>query len=209
MLTFRRHLRFLVAFVFGLTIWVVSSAGGVEPALGALAAVNGFFVIYLIQLLHLTLTTDQPDLRRHAEADDEGSGLILLLAVSAILVCVTAVFLVLNRQAGTLVESLFALSAAPLGWMLLHVLVAYRYAHIYYSAVPDAGLVFPHTSAPHPGVWDCMYFSFTIGMTAQVSDVQVTTTRMRMIVLAHAIGSFFFNTVILALAVNAAITLSR
>ena len=209
MVAFRRHMRFLVAFVFGLTIWVVTSVAEVDLAMRALVAVNGFFAIYLIQMLRLSLTTGVTDLRRHAEADDEGSALILLLAIAAVVVSIAAIFLVLNRQSGTLGHSMFALLAAPLGWLLLHVLVAYRYAHMYYRPEPDAGLAFPHTTRPEPGVWDFMYFSFTIGMTAQVSDVPVTTTPMRKVVLLHAIGSFFYNTVILALAVNAGLALSR
>jgi uncharacterized membrane protein len=90
----------------------------------------------------------------------------------------------------------------------MQVLLAYRYAHLYYSPHPDAGLIFPEPAAP-PNAVDFLYFSFTIGMTAQVSDVQVTTTPMRKLVLMHGIGSFFFNTVILALAVNAGLALGR
>ncbi len=209
MVAFRRHLRFLVAFVFGLTIWVVTSAAEVDLAMRSLIAVNGFFAIYLIQMLRLTIVTGVDDLRRHAEADDEGSALILLLAVAAVVVSITAIFLVLNSRAGTLGESLFALSAAPLGWLLVHVLVGYRYAHLYYAPKGTAGLEFPHVTKPEPGAWDFMYFSFTIGMTAQVSDVEVTTVQMRKVVLLHSICSFFYNTVILALVVNAGLALSR
>ena len=208
MVAFRRHLRFLVAFVFGLTIWVVTAAAEVDQAIRALVAVNGFFAIYLIQMARLTLVTSVDDLRRHAEADDEGSALILLLAVAAVIVSVAALFMVLNRHSTTLSESLFALAAAPLGWTLLHMLVAFRYAHLYYSPGATIGLEFPYASKPEPGTWDFLYFSFTIGMTAQVSDVPVTTPRMRKVVLGHAVGSFFYNTIILALAVNAGIALS-
>lgn len=209
MVAFRRHMRFLVAFVFGLTIWVVTSVAEVDLAMRALIAVNGFFAIYLIQMLRLSLTTGVTDLRRHAEADDEGSALILLLAVGAVGVSLTAIFLVLNSPTGSLAEQGFALLAAPLGWVLIHMLATYRYAHLYYAANPDAGLDFPGDTTPDPGIWDFLYFAFTIGMTAQVSDVQVTTSRLRGVVLLHSVGSFFYNTVILALAVNAGIALSR
>ena len=209
MLAVRRHMRFLVAFVLGVTIWVVASTTPGDTAMNALMAVNGFFVTYLGLMLWLSLTTTVSDLRRHAAADDEGSALILLLAVGAVVVSLTAIFLVLNRTNGSLIQSGFALLAAPLGWALLHVLTAYRYAHLYYAADPDAGLTFPGDDPANPGVVDFMYFAFTIGMTAQVSDVQVTTPAIRRVVLLHGIGSFFYNTVILALAVNAGIALSR
>ena len=56
-----------------------------------------------------------------------------------------------------------------------------------------------------PGSWDFLYYSFVVGMTAQVSDVQVLSTAMRRVTLAHGVVSFFYNTVLLALAVNVAI----
>jgi uncharacterized membrane protein len=202
-------MRFLVAFVLGLTIWVVAATAHGDTAMNALMAVNGFFVTYLALMLWLSLTTSVADLRRHSEVDDEGAALILLLAVGAVVVSLTAIFLVLNRPDGSLVQSGFALLAAPLGWALIHVLAAYRYAHLYYAADPDEGIEFPSDSTPNPGVVDFMYFSFTVGMTAQVSDAEVTTSAMRRVVLLHGIGSFFYNTVILALAVNAGIALSR
>ncbi len=95
-----------------------------------------------------------------------------------------------------------------MGWALLHGLMGFRYAHLYYKPNPDAGLDFPGLKKAGPGVVDFLYFSFTIGMTAQVSDVQVTTPQMRQTVLLHSILSFFYNTVILALAVNAAVALT-
>lgn len=209
MVSFRRHMRFLVAFGLGLTVWTVTSAMALDPVLRVLIAANSYFVVYLVLLLRLTLTTSVDGLRRHAEADDEGSVLILMLAIVAVAVSMTAIFLVLNRPE-SLPVALFALAAAPLGWALTHILVAYRYAHLFYSASPDAGLAFPDAArqAP-PGVWDFLYFSFTIGMTAQVSDVEVNTVQMRKVVLLHSIGSFFYNTVILALAVNAGLALGR
>lgn len=207
MIAFRRHLRFLVALVLGVTIWTVTTATALDPLMRSLIAVNGFFAVYLALMLRLTVKTSTDDLRRHAEADDEGSALILLLAISAVAVSITAIFLVLNRNSAGLGEALFALAAAPLGWALLHTLIAYRYAHLYYALSPNAGLDFP--DAAKPGAWDFLYFAFTIGMTAQVSDIPVTTTTMRKVVLLHAIGSFFYNTVILALAVNAGLALSR
>ncbi len=60
-----------------------------------------------------------------------------------------------------------------------------------------------------PDAWDFLYASFTIGMTAQVSDVEVTTPQMRRAVLVHGVASFFYNTGILALAVIAAVSTGR
>jgi uncharacterized membrane protein len=97
-----------------------------------------------------------------------------------------------------------------LGWLTLHTVAAFRYAHLYYTPVPSGtgasrdagGLAFPSTSEPGP--WDFLYYSLVIGMTSQVSDVQTLSAEMRRTTLVHGVTSFFFNTVILALAVNVA-----
>ena len=102
---------------------------------------------------------------------------------------------------------ILAVASVPLGWLTLHTLAAFHYANLFYAPEPGGGeaggLDFPGTEDPGP--WDFLYFAFVIGMTAQVSDVVVRTTAMRRTTLAHGIGSFFYNTVILALAVNAAV----
>ncbi|HEY3147090.1 MAG TPA: DUF1345 domain-containing protein, partial [Dongiaceae bacterium] len=69
------------------------------------------------------------------------------------------------------------------------------------------GLNFPGKG--DPDAWDFLYFSFVIGMTAQVSDVAVERADLRRLVLFHGVASFFYNTVLLALAVNVAVTLAH
>lgn len=207
MLTLRRHIRLLVALAVAVVIWALSALTPFDVVMRGLIAINGFFIAYLALMLRLTVQSDADDLRRHAEADDEGSVLIMVLAISAVVISMAAIFLVLNRPSGAVGEAVFALASAPLGWTLMQVLLAYRYAHMFYSPDPDSGLSFPDPKSP-PGPLDFLYFSFTIGMTAQVSDIDVTTTAMRRVVLWHGLGSYFFNTVILALVVNAALALT-
>ena len=119
-----------------------------------------------------------------------------------------AIFLLLRQVgAGDAGGGILAVASVPLGWLMLHTLAAFHYANLFYAPEADAGeaagLEFPGTEEPGP--WDFLYFAFVIGMTAQVSDVVVRTTAMRRTMLAHGIGAFFYNAVILALAVNAAI----
>jgi uncharacterized membrane protein len=95
-------------------------------------------------------------------------------------------------------------------------MAALHYAHLYWqpdgqqgdASGPREGLQFPkdQDDDAEPGAWDFLYFAFVIGMTAQTSDVQITTTRMRKFNLVHAIVSFFFNTVLVAVAVNVAVS---
>ena len=205
----RRHARFLVSFGIGLSLWFGSAYTSIDPVMRSLVAVNGGYIVFLVQIVWMAVTTSEEDLRRHAEQDDEGSAVIFLLALGAIAIGLTAIFIVLSRKSDSLGESFFALAAAPLGWALLHALMSFRYANLFYRPVPDEGLAFPGDKATAPGIVDFLYFSYTIGMTAQVSDVQVTTKRMRQTVLLHSVLSFFYNTVILALSVNAAVALSQ
>ncbi len=205
--TLQRHGRFLIAFALGIALWAVSTITGLDAVMRALVGVNGFFLCYELLMLWLILRTSAEDLRRHSAADDEGAALIMTLAVLAVGVSLAAIFLVLNRAHDSIGEALFSLSAAPLGWAMMHILAAFRYAHLFYARKPIGGLDFPGTK--EPSILDFLYFSFTIGMTAQVSDVVVTQTGMRKVVLVHSIGSFFFNTVILALAVNAGLALTK
>ena len=95
-----------------------------------------------------------------------------------------------------------------LSWTFIHTMFALHYAHDYYFDLDLAGdtharrrdLRFPGDRAPTYG--DFLYFAFTIGMTFQVSDVQIADSAVRRLVLAHGVLAFFFSTVILALAIN-------
>jgi uncharacterized membrane protein len=204
---YHRHARFLAALAIGGLTWAGSYALQVERVMSGLIGANAFFVCYLALIWAMILRTTPQNMRRHAEQDDEGAALISALALLAVAISLASIFLVLNRATISPIETVFALSAAPLGWATLQVLAAFRYAHLYHAPDPDNGLSFPGT--PKPGIWDFMYFSFVLGMTAQTADVAITTTKMRRVVLIHSIGAFFFNTVILAMAVNAGIVLSH
>jgi len=204
---YHRHTRFLAALAFGGLMWGGSHLLPVDGVMSALIGANTFFLGYLALILTMVARTRPQDMRRHAEQDDEGAVLILAIAVMAVSISLWSIFLVLNRASISSMEATFALAAAPLGWATLQILAAFRYAHLYFAPVPDGGLVFPGPDSPE--IWDFLYFSFGVGMTAQTADVAITTTQMRRVVLTHAIGAFFFNTVILAMAVNAGIALSQ
>lgn len=195
----------LAAFAAGWWLW---------PGLALVVASNAFFAAYLgltfARLPRLTSTY----LRRHAASSDLPVLIIFLVTLAAVAVAVAGLFVLLNgaRRPGA-TEAALTLLAVPLGWMAIHMMAAIHYAHAYWQPDDDArgegkpagGLDFPGTDEPR-GI-DFVYFSFVIGMTAQTSDVAITSQAMRRINLVHAIVSFFFNTVLVAAAVNAAVTL--
>ncbi len=201
----RRHGRFLLSFCLGLGAGLGGWALSFPPVFALLAGADVLFLTYLLLTARIVGQTSADDLRRHAEEEDEGVALILFLAGFAVLASVAAITIVLNADESSLYARLAALVSLPLGWATVHTLMAFHYAYLHYrSAAPGEGLDFPGKG--DPDAWDFLYASFTIGMTAQVSDVEVTTRPLRRAVLVHGVASFFYNTGILALAVNAAVT---
>jgi uncharacterized membrane protein len=96
-----------------------------------------------------------------------------------------------------------AVTTIALSWTFIHVLFALHYAHDYYGSGTRAnGLIFPGDDKPD--YWDFAYFAFVVGMTFQVSDVQVSNRLIRRLVVTHGALSFVFNTAILAVSVNLA-----
>jgi uncharacterized membrane protein len=207
---FRHHRRFYAALAVGLVLW--AALGRLAPSIAPVAAGDGFFAVFLAAEILFVARVTVTELRRHASVSDEGILVVVLITLTAISLSMGAIFSILNQAAAPDPFELgFAVASVPLGWLTFHTVVAFRYAHLYYAKGPargtgaaDAGgLAFPATE--HPTAWDFLYFAFVIGMTAQVSDVQVLSARMRRLVLWHSLASFFFNTVILALAVNMAV----
>ncbi|MEZ5832947.1 MAG: DUF1345 domain-containing protein [Dongiaceae bacterium] len=208
----RHHGRFYLAAVAGVAAWLLAAwkTWPLPPLIGG----DVFCVIYLVLMARFTLRITPKGLRRRAGVEDEGMPVIVLLALAAIVFSLIAIFSLLNSdRAPGATELSFAIASIPLGWLMLHTVAAFHYAHLFYANADDEhardarSLIFPTTT--EPGAWDFLYFSFVIGMTAQVSDVAVQTTDMRRRVLFHSIVSFFYNTVLLALAVNVAATLAH
>jgi uncharacterized membrane protein len=202
----RRHLRFYVALGVGLAVWAADPAA--HEGVRFLLAADAFFLSYIGLMALFALRLTPGALRRRGAENDEGVLLILALSALAVASSLFAIFVVLNLGgAANLGAALLAVASVPLGWGMIHTMAAFHYATIYYQEAGDAGgggLAFP--GAGDPGPVEFVYFAFVLGMAAQVSDVQVLTTRMRRAVLVHSTASFFYNTVLLALAVNAALT---
>lgn len=209
---YARHRPFLIAVV--LSALVLIGMIIVLPALAVESAAIVFFLTYLViigsRLPHLTAA----HLKAHADSDDLPAMVIIAITFLAVGVAVASLFLALNHTAGETVWSLaLAFLSVLLGWLTIHTMTAIHYAHLFWRPIsapgkkqPRGGMDFPDTD--EPGVYEFLYFSVVIGMTAQTSDVAVTTTPMRKVVLLHSIVSFFFNTVLVAAAVNAAVSLA-
>jgi uncharacterized membrane protein len=149
---------------------------------------------------------------RKAKLNDDGRFVILSLITAAACASLLAIGFILHDTKGLSTGPLFLHLALSIGtiigsWLLVHTIFASHYAKDYYRDDPSTpeiddmgGLEFPN--CPMPDYWDFLYYSFVIGMTSQVSDVQVISRQMRRLTLCHSVLSFFFNTAILAMSIN-------
>lgn len=198
--------RLVLAVACGAVAWFVApaSAGLVTRALIA-GDVGG--VIMLAVAGWIIMTTSSDETRRRAAADDPGRFFvwIIVLAVSAVSLF-ASIFVLRHARAAAPADRVLLLvlgvTTAAISWLLAQTSFALRYAHLFYCAgeAEEGGLEFPGNEAPDD--LDFAYFGFTIGMCFQVSDVQVTSRRIRRVVLMHAMLSFAYNTGILALVIN-------
>jgi uncharacterized membrane protein len=168
--------------------------------------------LYIV--LAVTMMARSPHrLRYRAQLEDASKWAILVLMIAATLASLMSIGFVLHdakAQSGwsAIEHVILAGGTILLSWGFAHLLFAIHYAHAFYDDVPGAedpkavagGLAFP--GEKNPDYWDFLYFSFVVGMTCQVSDVQVTGRVMRRLTLGHGIIAFLFNTVILALSIN-------
>lgn len=206
----QHHARFYISAAIGIATWF-ALGDIVKGPLHLVIAGDSFFLVYLI-VTGLFLTKQTPErMRKRSDFEDEGIFVISVITLVAVSLSLGAIFSMLHSD-GKLEPPLlaFSLVGVPLGWFTFHTVMASHYGHLYYLPERDSkkradvgGLEFPGTK--EPGAWDFLYYSFVVGMTAQVSDVQVKDANMRKATLLHGIISFFYNTVILALAVNVAV----
>ena len=164
--------------------------------------------LYLTVAFHMMAQADVHHMRRRARLQDEGQIGILILTAIAALASLAATFALLGTQNGGMrsaADLFLATITILLSWAFTHTIFALHYAHEYYdeNAGKGGGMEFP-SGEREPDYWDFMYFSFVIGMCAQVSDVTVSCKPIRRTVFGHSVISFIFNAALLALTVNIA-----
>ncbi|QPC92694.1 DUF1345 domain-containing protein [Mesorhizobium sp. INR15] len=211
----QRHMLFAVSACFGAVALVVALL--LRAPLAYSIGANAFFAGYVILVVSQMPKFTGKYLSKNARATDQPVLVIFAVTLVVVGVAVVSLFLLINQKdRGHPMELGFALLSIPLGWFTIHAMAALHYAHVYWmdgdtvdadtkKKVPVGGLLFPGDKRPEG--WDFLYFSTVIGMTAQTADTNISTTHMRCVVLVHSILSFFFNTVIVAAAVNLAVSL--
>jgi uncharacterized membrane protein len=198
--------RLLLALVAGGVV------GGLWPerhalAVRILAGWNAGALVLLSLTWGVIMTSDAAATKRRAASSDPGRTVVWVLVLVASGIALFAGAVVLRRapaiepQRKSLLMALCLLSVIA-AWTLTHTAFTLRYAHLYYrdDEEGEGGLCFPGDRAPTD--FDFAYFAYTVGMCFQVSDVTVSSPQIRRTVLAHAVLSFAYTTVILALTLN-------
>jgi uncharacterized membrane protein len=178
---------------------------GVSRSLSLLLGFDAGVTVYLLLILPIFHEATPADMRGQARLQDAGRWGTLLAGVAlsgVVLVAVNTELHSASRGGGLAIA--VAAATIILSWMFMNTLFALHYAHGFYGdfGKQHQGLDFP--GSEEPDYWDFAYFSFTIGMTFQVSDVQITTRYLRRIGLMHSTIAFFFNVFIIAISVNIA-----
>ena len=211
MMDFDAHHRFFAACV--LAVLAFLALHGRTLSMQVVAAWDVFAFATVALALMAMVTKDPYEVRRNAKLQDASRTFLFVVIITAATASLFAVFILLGAAKNLTLEhglpSHVALSvgAVVLSWALVHTLFALRYAHFYYRDAHrvdrteiKGGLIFPDDNAPD--YFDFLYFSFIIGMTCQVSDVQVARKSLRRLATVHGLIAFVFNTAILAVFVN-------
>jgi uncharacterized membrane protein len=204
------HYRLYVSLLVGLvTFFFVRHIPSV-PAVTLITWISVALSIIILDWINI-LSAHPKDIRRIASLEDSSRFFIFLFVLAASLVSLIAIYLLLKSTKGqsdhTVTGYIFlAMAAVVISWWMVHTVFTLRYAHLFYTSTDKGktvigGLEFPGDEKD-PDYMDFVYFSFVIGMTFQVSDVEISSKQIRRLAWAHGLISFAFNTAIVALSIN-------
>ncbi len=155
----------------------------------------------------LIISNTSAGVKKYADEDDSSKTFIFIFIVFSAFFSLLAVFLLLisvkKNASHFYIQAALSIISVILSWLLIHTVFTIRYAHLYYRQIKQSNqknINFPDDE--EPDFIDFAYFAFTIGMTFQVSDVQVNSKEIRKLVLFQGLLSFTFNTAIIALSIN-------
>ncbi|MBV7477725.1 DUF1345 domain-containing protein [Pseudomonas sp. PDM31] len=203
----RTHPRLSAAATLGVAVGILAPSDSIISKI--LFGWNAGVWTYLLLMIWLATRAKAPDVKRIAEIEDENAGLVLFVVCIAALASLATITLELagSKDMETtrrLVHYGFTAMTVMGSWLLIGVIFSVHYARLYYTwGGKEPALRFAE-GLTTPNYWDFLYFSFTIGVAVQTSDVGVATPELRKIVLAQSLIGFLFNTAILGFSINIA-----
>jgi uncharacterized membrane protein len=175
------------------------------PAHATMVAFDAAAGLFL--LICLPLLRHEADAMRQAARENDANRVILLIltVVLTLVILVTVAGELAGKGHPTTAEKLLVATTLMLAWTFANTVYAFHYAHLYYTGGDGGedlgGLDFPG-DRDEPDYVDFLYFSFTLGIALQTSDVSITSPRIRSIVIGHCVAAFIYNLGVLALAIN-------
>jgi uncharacterized membrane protein len=172
------------------------------PTRATLASFDLGSIFFLLLVAPLFLS-EPHQVRVQARNNDANRALLLIVSVVVTLVVLVAVFNEMHAKENRLQIAL-TVGTLALTWLFANTVYALHYAHLFYrgdeTGADHGGIDFPGEG--EPDYWDFAYFSFTLGMTFQTSDVEIPSRAIRRVVLGHCMAAFVFNIGVLALTIN-------
>jgi uncharacterized membrane protein len=168
---------------------------------GTMAAFDIAAVLFLATVATLFGNATAERMRRYADENDANRAVLLAFSGTILIVVLVAVAKELQGKTDLV---LISVTTLVLAWLFSNMVYTLHYAHLFYSDAADGsdagGLDFP--SCAEPDYWDFAYFAFTLGMTFQTSDVEITSRRVRKVALGQCMAAFVFNIGVLAFTIN-------
>lgn len=203
----RTHPRLSIAALVGISgAWLIPAADIIQHIL---AGWNLGVWLYLVLVLWLTCRATPDRVRNVAQVEDENAGLVLFTVSIAAVASLAAVTLQLVSSRG-LQGNALALHYLYTGltvagsWLLIGCIFSLHYARLFYTGNGREPVLRFADGECNPDYWDFHYFSFTISVAVQTSDIGVAGRGMRRVVLAHSLIGFIFNTAIIGFTINIA-----
>jgi uncharacterized membrane protein len=184
----------------GIVIAVVVAAL-TDALLGVLSGIASTATFFDLTGWWALWPNDAESTRRNARRDEFDPRLeeVVVVAWALAGLIAVALLLLLGKTEERPLVALLALAGVAMSWAGLHLMYAARYAYLFYSD-PPGGIDF--NGGDPPAYRDFLYFSYNLGMTYQVSDTNVSSRTIRVVVLRHCLLSYAFGTVILATTIN-------
>ncbi len=198
--------------LIGLAVGVVAALllpEHARPMVRILAGWDAAVWIYLLLMWVHMAAADEGRVREFAQRDDENAGVVLVVICVATVASIAAIVLELASAKGTAGASTawhYLLTGLTMfgAWFMIPTIFTSHYARLYYDPdAPETPLLFPDHKL-QPNYWDFLYFSFTIAVASQTSDVVLRSRSIRRAALAQSILAFYFNVAVLGLCVNIA-----
>jgi uncharacterized membrane protein len=201
------HPRLSSAILLGIVVGILMPADSIISKI--LFGWNAGVWTYLILMSWLVVRSKATDVKRIAEIEDENAGLVLLVVCIAALASLATITFELagSKDLETTRKLLhygFTAFTVLGSWLLIGVIFSVHYARLFYTWDGKEPALRFAEGLETPNYWDFLYFSFTIGVAVQTSDVGVATRELRKIVLAQSLIGFLFNTAILGFSINIA-----